>query len=95
MSFILELGKKIKLNKNIIFKAVNIFKGLNFRQQIVLSSKKITVINDSKSTSFSSSLNLLKSYKNIFWIVGGLAKKGDRLNLPRKYYKNINCDIYG
>ena len=95
LSFILELGKKIKLNKNIIFKAVNIFKGLNFRQQIVLSSKKITVINDSKSTSFSSSLNLLKSYKIIFWIVGGLAKKGDRLNLPKKYYKNIDCYIYG
>jgi len=95
LSFILELGKKIKLNKNIIFKAVNFFKGLDFRQQIILSNKKITIINDSKSTSFSSSLNLLKSYQNIFWIVGGLAKKGDRLNLPKKYYKNINCYIYG
>ena len=95
LSFILELGKKIKLKKNIIFKTINIFKGLDFRQQIVLSNKKITIINDSKSTSFSSSLNLIKSYKNIFWIVGGLAKKGDRFNLPKKYYKNINCYIYG
>ena len=38
---------------------------------------------------------MLKSYKNIFWIVGGLAKKGDKFNLPKKYYKNINCYIFG
>ena len=95
LSFILEFGKKFKLKKNIILKVVNSFKGLNFRQQIIFNNKKITIINDSKSTSFSSSLNLLKSYKNIFWIVGGLAKKGDKFNLPKKYYKNINCYIFG
>ena len=95
LSFILEFGKNFKLKNNIILKVVNSFKGLNFRQQIIFNNKKITIINDSKSTSFSSSLNLLKSYKNIFWIVGGLAKKGDKFNLPKKYYKNINCYIFG
>ena len=95
LSFILEFGKKFKLKMNIILKVVNSFKGLNFRQQIIFNNKKITIINDSKSTSFSSSLNLLKSYKNIFWIVGGLAKKGDKFNLPKKYTKNINCYIFG
>tara|TARA_Y100001970_G_scaffold111429_1_gene139083 strand:- start:1905 stop:3182 length:1278 start_codon:yes stop_codon:yes gene_type:complete len=95
LSFIIELGKKIKLNKKIILKTVNSFNGLIYRQQIILNKKKITIINDSKSTSFSSSLNLLKTYKNIFWIVGGLAKKGDRFLLPKRYYKNINCYIYG
>ena len=81
--------------KKIIFKAVNSFNGLNFRQQIILNNNKTRIINDSKSTSLSSSLNLLQSYKNIFWIVGGLAKKGDKFNLPKKYFKNINCYIYG
>jgi len=95
LSFILEFGKNFKLKNNIILKVVNSFKGLNFRQQIIFNNKKITIINDSKSTSFSSSLNLLKSYKNIFWIVGGLAKKGDKFNLPKKYFKNINCYIFG
>ena len=95
LSFILEFAKNFKLKNNIILKVVNSFKGLNFRQQIIFNNKKITIINDSKSTSFSSSLNLLKSYKNIFWIVGGLAKKGDKFNLPKKYYKNINCYIFG
>ena len=27
--------------------------------------------------------------------MGGLAKKGDRFLLPKRYYKNINCYIYG
>ena len=95
LSFILEFEKNYKLKNNIILKVVNSFKGLNFRQQIIYNDKRITIINDSKSTSFSSSLNLLKSYKNIFWIVGGLAKKGDKFNLPKKYFKNINGYIFG
>ena len=44
---------------------------------------------------FPSSLNLLKSYKNIIWILGGLSKKNDKLELPRKYFVNIKCYIYG
>ena len=95
LSFILEFVKKYKLNRSKLLKTVNLFKGLNFRQQIIYKSKFVTIINDSKSTSFSSSINLLKSYKNIFWIVGGLAKKGDKFILPKKYYKNINGYIFG
>ena len=95
LSFILEFVKKYKLNRSKLLKTVNLFKGLNFRQQIIYKSKFVTIINDSKSTSFSSSINLLKSYKNIFWIVGGLAKKGDKFELPTKYYKNIKGYIFG
>ena len=53
----------------------NKFKGLNFRQQIIYQSRKLLIINDSKSTSFSSTKPLLESYKNIYWILGGLAKR--------------------
>ena len=95
LSFILEFVKKYKLNRSKLLKTVNLFKGLNFRQQIIYKNKFVTIINDSKSTSFSSSINLLKSYKNIFWIVGGLAKKGDKFELPTKYYKNIKGYIFG
>ena len=84
-----------KLNKSKLLKTVNLFKGLDFRQQVIYKNKFITIVNDSKSTSFSSSVNLLKSYKNIFWILGGLAKKGDKLELPPKYYKNIKGYIFG
>jgi len=95
LSFILRFAKVYKLNKSKLLKTVNLFKGLDFRQQVIYKNKFVTIVNDSKSTSFSSSVNLLKSYKNIFWIVGGLAKKGDKLELPYRYYKNIKGYIFG
>ena len=95
LSFVLEFAKVFKLNKSKLLKSINLFKGLEFRQQTIFKNKFITIINDSKSTSFSSSINLLKSYKNIIWIAGGIAKKGDKFNLPSKYYKNIKCYIFG
>ena len=95
LSFIFALSKKLKLSFNKIIKVVNKFKGLDFRQQIVYKSKKLTIINDSKSTSLSSSLPLLNSFKNIYWILGGLAKKGDILKLKKEKFTNINAFIYG
>ncbi len=37
----------------------------------------------------------MTSYKNIYWIVGGKHKKGDRFELDKKYYKNIFAYIIG
>ena len=95
LNFVLYLSKILKIKKNIFFKTVNSFKGLPFRQQVIYDCPRFQIINDSKSTSFSASTGLLKSYKNIYWLVGGLAKKGDKLFLEKKYFKNINALIYG
>ena len=95
LSFIISFGKIFKLDNKKIISTVNNFKGLDFRQQIILNNDNLIIINDSKSTSFSSSLNLLKSYKNIFWLVGGIPKKGDVFTLQKKYFKNIKAYIYG
>ena len=95
LSYVFAICKKLKINKKNILKIINNFRGLKFRQQIIYNSKKLAIINDSKSTSFSSTINLLKSYKNIYWILGGLAKKGDKFNLSSKYFKNIKCYIFG
>tara|TARA_B100000579_G_C22798426_1_gene838410 strand:- start:62 stop:1351 length:1290 start_codon:yes stop_codon:yes gene_type:complete len=95
LSFIFEFAKIYKLNKSKLLKTINSFKGLEFRQQVIFKNKFVTIINDSKSTSFSSTINLLKSYNNIFWILGGLAKKGDKFILPDKYCKKIKCYIFG
>lgn len=95
LNFALKLCKILKLKLNKIFEVVKNFKGLDYRQQIIYKSKKFLIINDSKSTSFSSSSNLLKSYKNIYWLVGGQHKKGDKFVLEKKYYKNIKGYIYG
>ena len=95
LCFALKLAHRLKCSQKNILKAVNSFNPLPFRNQLVFNNKKISIINDSKSTSFSSSINLLKSYKNIYWLVGGIAKKNDKLKLERKYYKNIKAYIYG
>ena len=94
-NFAIYISKLLKIEKKIIKKTINNFKGLPFRQEIIYQNKKVMIMNDSKSTSFSSSLNILKSFKNIHWILGGLAKKGDKLNLPNKFKKNIKYYIYG
>ncbi len=95
LKFIFQLSKLFKLNNKIILKVINKFSGLNYRQQITHQNKNLIIINDSKSTSFSSSINLLKSYNNIYWIAGGQSKKGDKFVLDKKYYKNIKAYLFG
>ena len=91
----IEIAKKFKVKKSILTKTIKNFKGLKYRQQIIFDNKNISIINDSKSTSYSSSIEILKKSKNIYWLLGGIPKKGDKLNLSNKYYKNIKGFIFG
>jgi UDP-N-acetylmuramoylalanine--D-glutamate ligase len=95
LKFILEVAKILKLKKNLLVKTLKRFKGLKYRQEIIFQSKKLTIINDSKATTFSSSASLLKSLTNVYWIVGGQAKKGDKLLLSKKNCKNIKAYVFG
>ena len=87
----MAISNKLKLKRKIVFEVLNRFKGLRFRQQIIYKNSFLTIINDSKSTSFSSSIPILKNRLNIYWLLGGIPKKGDKLNLPKKYYTNIRA----
>ena len=78
-----------------MIQAVKNFRGLKFRQQIIFENKSIQIINDSKSTSYSSSIKILREKRNIYWLIGGIPKKGDKFILPRNYYKNIKGYIFG
>ena len=93
--FVLEISKKLNLNKSLLIKTIQNFKGLKYRQQIIYKRKFLTIINDSKSTSFSSSIGVLKVNNNIYWLLGGIFKKGDKLNLQKKYFNNIKAYVYG
>ena len=95
LSFILDISKKLNLKKNLLKKAIKNFKGLKYRQEIIFNKKKLVIINDSKSTSFSSSISSLKLGTNIHWLLGGIPKKGDKFNLSNKYFGKINAFIYG
>ena len=76
-------------------KTLKKFNGLKYRQQIIYRSKSLTIINDSKATSYSSSVNILKSLTNVYWIVGGLAKKGDKFSLSKNDCKTFKAYIFG
>ena len=93
--FVLEILKRFKIKKNLLLKTIQKFQGLKFRQQIIFKKENLTIINDSKSTSFSSSLGLLKKYRNVHWILGGVHKKKDKLILSKRYFNKINAYIYG
>ena len=95
LSFILKIAPKLKLNKKKLIKTLNKFKGLSYRQQIIFDSKYLTIINDSKSTSFASSENLLKNFNHTYWIVGGIPKKGDKFKLSKRECKNFRVFIFG
>ena len=95
LGYVLSIAKILKINFKKVINTANKFKGLNYRQQIIHKSKKLLIINDSKSTSFSSTVPLLESYENIYWILGGLAKKGDKFKLNKKYLSNIKAYVYG
>ncbi|MDC3014440.1 UDP-N-acetylmuramoyl-L-alanine--D-glutamate ligase [Candidatus Pelagibacter sp.] len=95
LSFVIELAKKLKLKNYLLQKTIKNFKGLKYRQQIILQKKNLTIINDSKSTSFSSSVGMFKKASNILWLLGGIYKKGDKLELKKKDLSNVTAFVYG
>ncbi len=95
LCFLLQISKKLKLKNNLILDVLKNFRGLNYRQQIIYNKKNLIIINDSKSTSFSSSIEVLKANHNILWLLGGIPKKGDKFNLSKKRQNKIKAFIYG
>ncbi len=88
MSFVFELSKLLKIKETLFFKSLNTFSGLPHRYEVFLKRKNCKFINDSKATSFQATKFALKNTYNTFWIVGGLPKKNDKINL-NKLKKNI------
>ncbi len=95
LSFVFEISKKFKVKKSILFSVVKRFTGLKFRQQITFNSNNLLIVNDSKSTSYSSSIETLKQFENIYWLLGGIAKKQDNFDLPKPYHNNVKGFIFG
>jgi len=88
LSFVYKLSTILKIKKKIFFSAINSFQGLAHRHEIFYKKNGVTFINDSKATSFEATKYALRSSQNILWIVGGLPKLGDKLNI-KSVSKNI------
>ena len=101
MSYVLELSKLLKISKKSFLKSLTSFSGLPHRHEIFLKKKNCTFINDSKATTFQSTKYALENSKNIFWIVGGLPKKNDKIvlknlraNIVKAYIIGKNIDFF-
>ncbi len=95
MSFVYTISKLLKINKKSFVNSMRSFKGLPHRFEIFLKRDKTIFVNDSKATSFNATQSALSSLKNIYWILGGLPKQGDKIRVS-KFKKNIiKCYLIG
>ena len=95
LAFAYTIVKNFKVSDKIITKALNEFKGLPHRQEVIFSNKKLLCINDSKATSFDACLQSLLNYNKIYWIVGGIPKYQDNFYLKKVKKKIIKAYIVG
>lgn len=82
MSFVYTFSKLLKISNKNFITAINSFVGLSHRYEVFLKKKNIIFIDDSKATSFESTKLALSNSKNVYWILGGLPKKNDKIVLP-------------
>jgi UDP-N-acetylmuramoylalanine--D-glutamate ligase len=88
MNFVYTFSKLVNIRDESFINSMQSFNGLPHRFEIFMKKKGITFINDSKATSFTAANLAISSLKNIFWILGGLPKQGDKIELS-KLKKNI------
>ena len=95
MNFVYELSRLTNISEKRFINAMNSFVGLPHRYEIFLKKKNTIFINDSKATSFESTKYALLNSKNIYWILGGLPKKNDKIILHGVIKKIIKCYLIG
>ena len=95
MSFVYTFSKLININEKNFIKTMESFIGLPHRYEIFLKRKNIIFINDSKATSFESAKYALMNTKNVYWILGGLPKKSDKIILSDIKKNIIKCYLIG
>ncbi|GAA5106475.1 UDP-N-acetylmuramoyl-L-alanine--D-glutamate ligase [Bartonella jaculi] len=71
------------------------YKGLPHRMQQVCKMGSVLFINDSKATNADASAPALSSFNDIFWIVGGQAKKGGIDSLREFFHKIRKAYLIG
>jgi len=95
MSFVYSFSKLLKIKEKKFITAINSFIGLSHRYEIFLKKKNTIFINDSKATTFEAAKYALSNSKNVYWILGGLPKKNDRIILSSFKKNIIKCYLIG
>ena len=95
VSFAYTLSKLLKIKEKGFISAMNSFIGLPHRYEVFLKKKNTVFINDSKATSFEATKYALSNSKNVYWILGGLPKKNDKIYLSGINKNIIKCYLIG
>ena len=95
MGFVFTFSKLLKIKEKIFINSMNSFKGLPHRFEIFLKKNNISFINDQKQHHSRHPCQLYKSLKNIYWILGGLPKKKDKINLSSCKQNISKCYLIG
>ena len=95
MSFVYSLSKLLKIKDKKFISSMKTFNGLPHRFEIFLKKNGIIFVNDSKATTFQAAQTAVKSLKNIYWILGGIPKKRDKLNFSKLKKNIVKCYIIG
>ena len=95
MKFVYTFSKLLKIKDSAFIHTMKSFKGLPHRFEFFFNRKNVFFINDSKATTFVATKSALSSLENIYWILGGLPKKGDKISLSRYKKKILKCYLIG
>ncbi|WP_455476691.1 UDP-N-acetylmuramoyl-L-alanine--D-glutamate ligase [Bartonella sp. B41] len=85
----------LKINDLNIEQYLRSYKGLAHRMQQVRKIGSVLFVNDSKATNADASSFALSAFDDIFWIVGGQAKKGGIDTLKRFFHKIRKAYLIG
>lgn len=92
LSFVVIILKLLGVTTNALNMALPNLKGLPHRQELVgrlhLGFLELLFINDSKATTPQAAAFALSSFKNIYWLVGGIKKSGS-LKVCVPYYEHV------
>ncbi|MFL1781354.1 UDP-N-acetylmuramoyl-L-alanine--D-glutamate ligase [Candidatus Hepatincolaceae symbiont of Richtersius coronifer] len=85
-----EVKKKSDTSNQQIIEAIKFFNSLEHRQEYVRQVKNISFINDSKATNPQSTLQALKTFDNMYLILGGI-QKTDNLEVLLPFFHKVRC----
>ncbi|MFQ3307340.1 MAG: UDP-N-acetylmuramoylalanine--D-glutamate ligase [Candidatus Midichloriaceae bacterium] len=78
-----------------IISSITSFAGLQNRTEVVLKTKNLIFVNDSKATNIDATIKALDSFSSIYWIAGGVLK-GQDVNKLSNHLKNVlHCFLIG
>ena len=95
IAFAYAIAKAYGVPHDDVVSNIKTYKGLDHRQQFVKKIDNVTFINDSKATNADATEKALKTFSNIYWIVGGRPKSDGLVGLDQHFYRVKKAYLIG